>query len=159
MYPNKIFLGMSFYEIFMLAGVLFALALFRIVSDKENLPARYQNLVIICGVFAVIMGYFGAVLFQAFYNFLESGKFEITNSTGATFYGGLIFGVVFFLLAYFLVGRSMFKDGLHLRRFIPLSALAAASISGAHGLGRIGCLFAGCCYGAVTDSPIGIYNS
>lgn len=33
---------------------------------------------------------------------------------------------------------------------------ALAGVALAQGFGRIGCFFAGCCYGAVTDSPIGI---
>ena len=36
------------------------------------------------------------------------------------------------------------------------SDIASSVILVAHGFGRIGCFFGGCCYGKVTDSPFGI---
>ena len=35
--------------------------------------------------------------------------------------------------------------------------MAAASITLAHGFGRVGCFFLGCCHGIETDSPLGLY--
>ena len=44
-----------------------------------------------------------------------------------------------------------------MRKFWHLADAAAISISLAHAFGRIGCLMAGCCHGAVTDKWYGIY--
>ncbi|MEG1706923.1 MAG: prolipoprotein diacylglyceryl transferase, partial [Clostridia bacterium] len=108
-------------------------------------------------VLTVIVGYGSAVLFQAFYNYERTGIFEITSSTGATFYGGLIGGAVFFILFYFIVGQIVFKDKQHLHNFDKIASSAACAIPLAHGLGRIGCLMAGCCYGLRSDTIWGIY--
>lgn len=158
MYPDVVFWGMSLYEIFILAGIVYAFAVFRILSDRYKVRAKYQNFVIICGVFAIISGYICAVMFQAVYNYFSDGIFELTAQTGATFYGGLIGGATVFLLLYFSVGRGLFKDKYHIGGFRKLSDIAAAAISGAHAFGRIGCLTAGCCYGRPTESFIGVYN-
>ncbi len=158
MYPDVVFMGMSLYEIFILAGIVYAFAVFRILSDRDRAKAKYQNFVIICGVFAIISGYICAVMFQAVYNYFSYGIFELTAQTGATFYGGLIGGVTVFLLLYFSVGRILFEARYHLDMFVRLTDIAAAAISGAHAFGRIGCLMAGCCYGRPTESFIGVYN-
>lgn len=158
MYPDVVFMGMSLYEIFIVVGVIYAFAVYRILSDRDKSKAKYQNFVILCGVMAIVGGYICAVLFQAVYNYFASGVFEVTLQTGATFYGGLIGGAAVFLLLYFAVGPRLFKEKYHLYRFIRLTDIAAAAISGAHAFGRIGCLMAGCCYGRPTDSFIGIYN-
>ena len=71
----------------------------------------------------------------------------------------MIFGVIGFFISYFAFGAWIFKDKYHIKRLIPLTALGSAAIAGAHSLGRIGCLFAGCCHGAITDSWIGVYNA
>ena len=64
--------------------------------------------------------------------------------------GGLIGGVACFLAIYFIFGRkykNKLKDCLP---FIPLSIVIA------HAFGRVGCFFAGCCYGIETDSWLGV---
>lgn len=156
MYPKKIFLDMDLYSIFMLIGVLACMVMIRVLSDKRKMRAAWQNLVLFNAVIAVVLGYGGAVLFQAFYNFLDDGKFEIVNGTGATFYGGLIGGTAMFIIIYFVAGYILFKDGYHKTHFRMVSDMAAPCITVAHGFGRLGCLMAGCCHGARTDAWYGI---
>ena len=60
-----------------------------------------------------------------------------------------------FLLIYFVVGRIRAKND-YLKSFFPLTSCIAPAIAVAHGFGRIGCLFAGCCHGRLTDSWLGI---
>lgn len=55
---------------------------------------------------------------------------------GFVFYGGLVFGLVFTLLFGVKTRQPMKK----LNIFVPALAIG-------HGLGRIGCFLAGCCYG------------
>lgn len=156
MYREKIFLGLDLYSIFMLVGVIACMVCIRVLSDHRKLKASWQNLVLFNAVLAVILGYGSAVLFQAFYNFMESGTFEIVSDTGATFYGGLIGGTVLFIVVYFVVGGFLFKDGYHKGHFRTVSDMAAPCIAIAHGFGRLGCLMAGCCHGAKTDAWFGI---
>ena len=159
MYPYEIVLGMGMYEILMALGFFCALVYFRIFADRFGFGARMQNLVILCALAALIGGYGSAVLMQAIYNGLESGVFEVAANTGATFYGGLIGGAGLFIAIYFLAGRLVLKKGEAVENFPLLSEIAAGSIAVAHGMGRLGCLFAGCCHGSVTDAWYGIYHT
>lgn len=156
MCPDFEILGMDLYSILLVVGVIAAMAILRILSDKRGFTARWQNFCLCLTVAAVILGYGASVVFQGLYNIAEIGHFELTNSTGATFYGGLIGGAATFLIGYFAVGHFLFRDGYHLRRFRSLLSIAACSITGAHAFGRLGCLTAGCCYGARTDAWYGI---
>ena len=158
MYPNDIIAGIDLYTIALAVAIMSALIIFRIFADKLNICATLQNLCIIGAAVAIIFGYFSAVLFQAFYNIEKNGGFQINSSTGATFYGGLIGGAFSFLCVYFIAGAIIFKtDKTHIKYFFEIADIAAVSICAAHGFGRIGCLMAGCCHGAVTDKWYGIY--
>ena len=150
--------GISLYEIFIVIGVIAAIVLFRILADRRRLPAKLQNLILIGAVVSFIVGYFFAVLFQAIYDIAERGAFIIDKNTGATFYGGFIGGAACMLLIYFVGGYLRFKkqNNEHLRWFPSFVNIAAACVPLAHGFGRIGCLFGGCCHGAATDAWFGI---
>ncbi len=156
MFPDVMILGLSLYEIFLVAGVISALVVFRVLSDKTRLDTRLFNFCLIAGVVAIISGYGLSVIFQAYYNYAAGGVFEITATTGTTFYGGLIGGAAVFLLIYFVIGHFVFRDMLHIREFYHVSGIAACCIATAHSLGRLGCLMAGCCHGIASDAW-GIY--
>lgn len=65
---------------------------------------------------------------------------------GLVFYGGLVFSLIYSLLFFTL------KPGLKSLyvQFVPGLAFA-------HGLGRIGCFLAGCCFGEITHSGLGVH--
>ena len=156
MYPYEIIFGMDLYSILISVGVIVCMLFIRLQADWRGIKAKLQNLVLFNTIAAVVLGYGFAVLFQAFYNYMAKGKFEIVNSTGSTFYGGLIGGTAIFILIYFVAGRFLYRDGYHVRQFRTVSDLAPAAIAVAHGFGRLGCLMAGCCYGAKCDAWYGI---
>lgn len=159
MYPYDILPGIDLYTVMLCVAILTAMLIFRFFSDRRGFSAKLNNFVLAVGVVAVILGYCSSVLVQAFYNAMESGKFVIDKSTGSTFYGGFIGGAAVFLAIYFGVGHFLFRDGENVRRTGELASICAAAVCAAHSLGRIGCLFAGCCYGRVTDSPFSVYNA
>jgi phosphatidylglycerol:prolipoprotein diacylglycerol transferase len=105
------------------------------------------------GIASIAIGFFSATLFQSVYNFIDArkinpnAKFELG---GMTFIGGLIGGVVTFLTIYFIF-RKKFEN-----RLVDIISLLPCCILVAHGFGRIGCFFAGCCYGVRTDSFLGV---
>jgi phosphatidylglycerol:prolipoprotein diacylglycerol transferase len=152
MYPYEIIFGMDLYSILIAVGVIVCMVFIRLQADWRGLKAKLQNLVLFNTIAAVVLGYGAAVLLQAFYNYMAKGKFEIVNSTGSTFYGGLIGGTAMFIIIYFVVGHFLYPDGYHARHFRTVSDLAPAAITVAHGFGRLGCLMAGCCYGAKCDA-------
>ena len=152
MYPYEILLGMDLYSLLIAVGVIVCMVLIRVQADWRGLKAKLQNLILMNAVAAVTLGYGFAVLFQAFYNYMAKGTFEIVNSTGSTFYGGLIGGTAMFIIIYFALGHFLFPDRYHVRCFRTISEIAPAAITVAHGFGRLGCLMAGCCYGRPSDA-------
>lgn len=159
MYPYEVFLGLGWYEIFIVLGFFLALLYFRFFADRALFGAGLQNLVIGCALAALIGGYGCSVLMQAVYNALESGRFELVSSTGATFYGGLIGGTAIFILIFLAGGHFLLRPGEARSHFGEMTEIVAGSVALAHAFGRIGCLFAGCCHGRVTDAWYGIYNA
>jgi phosphatidylglycerol:prolipoprotein diacylglycerol transferase len=71
---------------------------------------------------------------------------EIFSGGGFVVYGGIIGGI----LSAYITCRIKNK------RFIQYFDLTIPSVALAQGFGRIGCFFAGCCYGIETNSSIGI---
>lgn len=158
MYPYKLFWGIDLYNVFLCIAVVSAIVVFRVFADKNKIYWKVQNLAVISAFLAIIGGYASAVFFQALYNIKENNGFVINSSTGATFYGGLIGGAAVFLLIYFTAGYFLLRpDKEHIYEFWHIADIAAASISAAHAFGRLGCLMAGCCHGAITDEWYGIY--
>ena len=154
MFPQASFLGLDLYYWMFVVGVLAAMVIFRVFYKKAGLSFKVFAFSLIVAVISVVLGYLFAVLFQSFYSFLETGKF--VWGVGATFYGGLIGAAVCYLAIYFAVGHFLFKDGAHIAQFNKMLSLIFPCIVLAHAFGRLGCLFDGCCYGALTDSRIGI---
>lgn len=156
MYPYQIFAGLTLYDVMITLGIIVCFFSFSFLADRAELRRKLQNFSLIVGVCSIALGFGSAILFQAFYNIESTGRFEIVTNTGATFYGGLIGGVSVFLIAYFALGRLFFKDGYHSKSFFHMARCAVPSIVVAHGFGRVGCLFAGCCHGSPTDAWFGI---
>ncbi|NLF26913.1 MAG: prolipoprotein diacylglyceryl transferase [Clostridiales bacterium] len=67
----------------------------------------------------------------------EGRLFEVLSRGGIVFYGGLIGGIFGAWLGARLVEL----------RFVAIMDLCAPALALAHAFGRVGCLFAGCCYG------------
>ncbi len=156
MYPYKILLGMSLYDICFCLGIIACFFVFGYLADKQGIKRKTQNFAMLCGLGAIALGYGSAILFQALYNIKTQGGFEIGENTGTTFYGGLIGGVLSFLIMYFGVGYFKYDDKYHIHVFFRMADSAVPAIVVAHSLGRVGCLMAGCCHGALTDEWYGI---
>lgn len=168
MCPNELFnifgLSIDLYIICFLVGVIVCLVFTILAMKKTGYSSTARDTIIMIGIFAIIIGLLSASLFQAIYN-LAAGKgftFE-----GMTFIGGLIGGVISFVGIYFLYvyvinprlkEKSFFKADMN-KGIWYLLRIAPISITIAHGFGRIGCLFAGCCHGKVTDEWYGIWNA
>ena len=71
-----------------------------------------------------------------------------------TILGGLIGGVGTFLIIYYATKNNIRKN--YKNTLIDIMPIVPACITIAHGFGRIGCFFAGCCYGKATTGPLGV---
>ena len=156
MYPHPLFLNVTLYEIFLTLGILAAFFLADQMAIKSGFSVRLQRFFIVAIPLTIVLGFGGAVLFQAFYNFMDTGVFVINSGTGMTFYGGLVFGILAFLLIWFVGGKLFFKEGENVKKFGAVADIAACVVPLAHGLGRFGCFFAGCCHGSETDAWYGV---
>lgn len=99
-------------------------------------------------LWCVLGGFVGA---KALYLIVEWKTFianplSAISGGGFVLYGGVITGV--------LIGLAICR--IKKISFFEYFNMIAPQIALAQGLGRIGCFFAGCCYGAPTDSFLGI---
>ncbi|MBQ7948977.1 MAG: prolipoprotein diacylglyceryl transferase [Clostridia bacterium] len=157
MYPYPVLFGvMGIYDVLLVVAIVICLVAADRMGIMRKFSVKLQKILILALMVAILFGFFGAVFFQAIYNAIESGKFELTSTTGMTFYGGLIFGLFAFLGVWFGLGKLWCKDGEAVKKFGAIGDIAACLIPLAHGLGRLGCLAAGCCHGALTDKWYGV---
>lgn len=148
MYPYELFFGVTLYEVFIIAGVLAAMLLYRRYSEKAGLSANLHNLVIFSALAAVVCGYLSGYLFQAFYDWMAGNPFVLNGNTGSTFLGGFIGGFAVLAAVYFGAGAVIFRDSReHVVKFPAVMDGLAVCVPLGHGFGRIGCLMAGCCHG------------
>ena len=153
MYPHELFLGLGFYEIFVAIALVLALFLADKLSVRRKYSVKLQRHFILCFILAVGVGYLGAVLMQGLYDFIQTGEFSLAS--GMTFYGGLVVGAATFILYWFFGARFLGVTEEAKAKFKDMADIAACVIPLVHGIGRLGCLFAGCCHGSLTDAWYG----
>jgi phosphatidylglycerol:prolipoprotein diacylglycerol transferase len=141
--------GIKLYSYGLFAAFAFLAAFFYISSMvKKTKPLlmkqdALQNLFLYCAAMAI----FGARLlyvlmnFQTFYQ-APLDIFKIWEG-GLVYYGGFVFAVSF-VIFYF----KKYKVPI-----LKFSDIIAPALALGHALGRIGCFFAGCCYGKPCDLP------
>lgn len=153
MYPDLFGLEGFSMTFMIIIGVIAAVVILFLYLKKEKLEkTAYLDLLVVIAA-TIFMGILFAILFE---NTYEAIKHAIYNQPqkwtfAMTFYGGLIAGVITFLLMY----RYYF-----LRHNPPILKkiliIAPASITLGHAFGRLGCFLSGCCYGKPTDAWYGI---
>lgn len=159
MYPYPLFLNVNLYTVCLSVAIVLALFLCDHLTQKRGFSIALQKLVIVDILLSIVLGLGSAVLFQAFYDYLKTGVFQLAENTGMTFLGGLIGGTFVYLLVWFLGGKLCLKgenQGEEKRKFNDMLDIAACCIPLAHGIGRLGCFFAGCCHGQETDAWFGV---
>jgi phosphatidylglycerol:prolipoprotein diacylglycerol transferase len=127
-------------------GFMMALVLANYRAKQNNLDADFVfNLAFVC----IIFGMLGAkilYLITELKQIIQNPKAILQLMDGFVVYGGIIGGI----LAAYLYCRMKKKH------FLTYFDLLMPSVALAQGFGRIGCLLAGCCYGAETSSHLSI---
>ena len=155
-------LSVSLYGVFISIGILACLCVFYLFTRKMNMKEKVQDFIFFVTVASIALGFLFAKLYQAVYNWLDTGVFNFYKA-GITAMGGFIGGAGVFLLLYFGLGRFIFKgkeENLHYKEFPKILQCAPCCIAIAHAFGRIGCLMAGCCHGTyLGKNPVagGVY--
>ena len=86
------------------------------------------------------------VLINLKYVIENSIPFEMLMKGGFVFYGGFIGGVL---------GLLIYTKSFKLK-FLDFAGIYATVIPLAHAIGRVGCLFGGCCYGIPYHGPFAV---
>lgn len=150
MLPDKIFGLFYMYGLMIAIGILACFAVVFWYGKKKKIEEKFTDFIFYNAIVAIVLGFLSAALFQATYNYIQDPKSGFDLQGGITFIGGLIGGVVSFLIGYWIF-RKKFQTRLHeVLSMIPCAILIA------HAFGRIGCFFAGCCYGKPTNSFWGV---
>ena len=151
MYPDKILGLFHLYGLMIGVGILACFSILYLYGKKEKVQESFMDFVFYNTIVAIALGFGAAALFQATYSYIENPEAGFDLGGGITFIGGLIGGVVSFLVGY-AIFRKRFKARLvDIISFIPCCILIA------HAFGRVGCLFAGCCHGEKTTAWYGIF--
>ena len=152
------------YSVCIVIGLLAGALVFRWLCKRLKMSDTSYDFYSFLAIFTVVVGFVAAYVFQDVYNVLAGRGSNIVKdmqalfagegfrmSGGITFMGGLLGGAVFFIIC-----TLCCKDKKVRSEFPLLADIAAPVILVAHGFGRIGCFFGGCCYGKVTNSVFGI---
>lgn len=152
------------YSVCIAVGLIVGAVVFRLLCKKLKMSDKSYDFYSFLAILTVVVGFLFAYIFQDVYNVLAGKGSNIVSDTkdlfagkgfkmsgGITFMGGLIGGA-----AFFIVCTLLHKDKSVRSEFPLVADIAAPVILVAHGFGRIGCFFGGCCYGKVTDSVFGI---
>ena len=137
MYPVMVAIGFFAYLIY-----------FKTVPVKrEKIDRASENRLLFVTILGFLALFVSAFVMNSFFHSIKEGRIVVG---GITWLGGVL-GLIpaVYLLIHFFVPKRR-GDELHcFSTMMPGLVLA-------HGFGRLGCFFGGCCYGAPTDSFLGV---
>ncbi|MGC2725058.1 MAG: prolipoprotein diacylglyceryl transferase [Candidatus Acidiferrales bacterium] len=137
------------YGVLVASGVLLSLWYGRRQAPRAGVdPDKLWNM----GIYFVLVALIVAKIWLVFsaWDYYMANPREIfsiaTFQSGGTFYGGVVGGVLTILLY------------THFQKMplLPTLDTCAAALPIGHAIGRMGCFFAGCCYGKPTTVPWGV---
>lgn len=136
------------YTLCMVGGAALCIVLFVVLSYKRRRDTFDENMFALeMLLVAVAAALPAAIFFDALFKLGENGGKLVLK--GATFYGGLLGALALWPLL------LLIKRKRRVSIYCRLCDLAPGIPAG-HCLGRIGCFFGGCCFGAPTDGPFGV---
>ena len=141
MLPEPLFLNIHMYGIMIAIGILFAYFILFFLTKKKQIDTQFTDFIFYSSLISFAVGIFFAAVFQATYNFIENPDMGFHLDGGLTFIGGLIGGTLCFLTIYLFFRKK------YTTRLYRVTSILLCCILIAHAFGRIGCFFAGCCYG------------
>ncbi len=150
MLPDPIFATVHMYGVMVAIGILCCFGVLNYYCKLKGIEQKFSDFIFYNGIFAVFAGFGSAALFQAVYDFIEDPSQGFRFNGSITFIGGLIGGTAVFLLVYWFMRKRYNNKLIDALDIIPCGILIA------HAFGRVGCFFAGCCYGKETDSFLGV---
>lgn len=137
--------GFDIFGFFLVTALFFIFACFVYVLNKQNQVPLWKasTLYFITVLFLLTGGTLLTIAPDKWISFFETGIFPDTG--GITVIGVLIFGPLGILL-----GKRMLRIKVQMLDSLAIPLLLAMAIQ------RMGCLFAGCCNGIMTNSDFGV---
>lgn len=136
------------YGVMIAVGILFAFWLGEKLSEKTGLSKEEQDNLILTALVAGFLGSKITYILTDFSYFLQN-PIAVLGNAGWVVFGGIL-GGIFGAYIYCRIRKIAFLP--YLNQSMVLLALA-------QGFGRIGCFFAGCCYGKPTHGALGVVFS
>ena len=149
----------STWSVCVIIGVLLLIIFYLRDIRKLGVSEQLIDRIVIVGSIAGIFVYIGCSFFDSLWHAIdianETGHFSFFDETGSlvggvTFEGGIILG---FIVWFILFPLGMKKDKKHSLYYMDKLVMY---IFLGHAIGRLGCFFAGCCYGKTTTSILGM---
>ncbi len=144
-------LGSEIYSYPLFLGLAIGMA-FNLSRSLFCIHSRWTKKIAITFWISFFSAWFGAKIFfllfstgKDYFLFAESPSFWLGG--GFVFYGGLIAGLISMLVCSLAFKMISLKD----------CSLFLAPLALAHGIGRLGCFLAGCCFGIETTSFLGVH--
>ena len=156
MLPDPLFLNVHMYGIMVALGVLAAFGILYLYDKKLGVPLEFSDFIFYDGVASVMAGFGFAALTQGLYNYIENPEAGFHLNGGITFLGGAVGGAVIFFIIYFIFRKRLKGRFTGANMCFPVVSVIPCMIFAGHSLGRVGCFFAGCCYGKPTDCFLGV---
>jgi len=136
------------YDMMIVIGVIAMLIYVINRFEKHGDFTRTQtNRLVILIVISLLFALLSSYLVDGIFHSIQEG--ELTFGS-ITFIGGLVGGITAFLILLKYFYKEKNKDIKKIMNIIIVGVVLA------HAFGRIGCFFAGCCFGIPTDSFLGV---
>lgn len=142
MFPNT-----YLFDIMFVIGIILGVFVLYYKTKKWDISNKQMDkLIIILGISGIIF-YLSANIFDSLFQVLKGNSWE---EGGITFLGGAISAIISFSILFWLLLKEKRQE---LKTY--LNVLVLGIVIG-HAFGRIGCFFAGCCFGEITESFLGV---
>ncbi len=142
MFPNT-----YLFDIMFVVGIVLGVSTLYLKTKKWEISNKQMDrLIIILGISGIIF-YLAASLFDSLFQVLKGNSWE---DGGITFLGGAVSAIISFIFLFWF----LLKEKRHeLKKYLDVLVLG---ITIGHAFGRIGCFCAGCCFGEITNSFLGV---
>lgn len=133
------------YGLMIAVGILCCFWVLFSYSKILSIPASYVDFIFYDAIASIVIGFIGSAAWQGLFNYIDdiqNGKDAVFSLNGGiTAIGGLLTGALTFII----IAICFRKKYPYLLSKVVVVAPSCMTI--AHAFGRLGCFFAGCCYG------------
>lgn len=133
------------YNLFVGMGIALAMLFLQYYTPFKQIAEITKHKIHISIIISIILGFIGAFVFDAYAKNIAI-EFNSLNQIGLTFLGGLFCGLVVLFICFKLFSLPV----------LATLNMLTAPFCIAHFFGRVGCFFAGCCFGVPTKSALGV---